>query len=67
MADQPRLLPICLRFLARSDRQKAGGGFLAVALQRFPLVLAIAKRCESLPTFLAARPEAQPDYPESAD
>jgi maleylacetoacetate isomerase len=46
--------------------QVAAARRLGVALQRFPLVTAIAERCESLPAFLAARPEAQPDYPESA-
>ncbi|UXN72687.1 maleylacetoacetate isomerase [Devosia sp. A8/3-2] len=46
--------------------QVAAARRLGVALEQFPLVVAIVERCESLPAFIAARPEAQPDFPKSA-
>ncbi|KFC62894.1 Glutathione S-transferase [Devosia sp. LC5] len=46
--------------------QVAAARRLGVVLERFPLVVAITERCESLPAFIAARPEAQPDFPKNA-
>jgi maleylacetoacetate isomerase len=46
--------------------QVAAARRLGVALERFPIVMAIAERCDSLPAFVAARPESQPDFPKSA-
>lgn len=46
--------------------QVAAARRLGVPLERFPLVVEIAERCQSLPAFLAARPEAQPDFPGKA-
>lgn len=46
--------------------QIAAARRLGVPLERFPLAVEIAGRCEALPAFIAARPDSQPDFPGKA-
>lgn len=46
--------------------QVAAARRLGVSLERFPLSVEVAQRCEALPAFIAARPDRQPDFPGKA-
>ena len=43
--------------------QMAAARRLGLALDAYPLLLAVEARCTALPQFIQARPEAQPDFP----